>query len=139
MTPSRQFIRFACVGACGTAVHYALLVVLVEVLGMQPVVATTAGFAAGAGINYVLNRLVTFRSRTSHAAAVPKFMAIALSGAVANALLMWLLSTQLHWHYLLAQLLATGIVLCWNFIGNRYWTFRDALERPEPTGLGGDL
>jgi putative flippase GtrA len=27
-------------------------------------------------------------------------------------------------HYLIAQVIATGIVLIWNFLGNRIWTFR---------------
>jgi len=28
-------------------------------------------------------------------------------------------------HYLLVQVIATGLVLLWNFAGNRSWTFRE--------------
>jgi putative flippase GtrA len=32
----------------------------------------------------------------------------------------------LNIYYLLAQVLSTGLVLVWNFAGNRFWTFNDA-------------
>ena len=38
---------------------------------------------------------------------------------------MWLLAAKLGLHYLLAQLVTTGLVLVWTFAGNRFWTFAD--------------
>lgn len=125
---SQQFGRFAIVGACGTAAHYAVLIAGVETLGVASTLATTAGFVVGAAVNYTLNRLITFRSGARHATAIPKYLLVTAFGAVANAAIVWTLSEGLRWHYFVAQLVATGVVLCWNFVGNRYWTFRDALR-----------
>jgi len=36
---------------------------------------------------------------------------------------MWLLNEQWDVPYLLAQVIATGTVLFWNFAANRFWTF----------------
>jgi putative flippase GtrA len=43
-----RFIRYASVGAVGTASHYVVLVALVEGLGTAPVAATVAGSIVGA-------------------------------------------------------------------------------------------
>jgi putative flippase GtrA len=37
--------------------------------------------------------------------------------------MMWWLSRETDWHYLLAQILTTALVLVWNFLLNRAWTF----------------
>jgi len=36
---------------------------------------------------------------------------------------MAILLSRLDIHYLLVQLVVTGLVLVWNFLANRFWTF----------------
>lgn len=119
-----QFLFFAAVGAIGTAAHYALLLALVQGPGVNPVSASAAGAALGALVNYLLNYRFTFRSRQAHRNTAPKFFFLAAVGLGLNTLLMALGVNVLHWHYLLVQIFATGLVLIWNFFGNRIWTFR---------------
>ena len=52
-------------------------------------------------------------------------MIIAALGAGINTLLMFIFIRQLQLYYLLAQVLTTGIVLAWNFVLNKFWTFSD--------------
>lgn len=120
----RQFFRFALVGLAGTAVHFGVLSLLVEALNMAPLPASVVGFVGGALANYLLNYHYTFMSRRRHRAALPRFLAIASIGALLNSLLMAAGLLWLQLHYLLAQLLATGLVLLWNFSGSRLWAFR---------------
>lgn len=127
----KQFLRFSGVGAIGTAGHYLTLVLLVEVAGVDAVPASLAGFVVGALINYHLNRTYTFRSDVAHRVAMPKFFTIAAIGALLNTLIMSLAVNQLGLHYLLSQVLATGIVLVWGFAGNRLWTFSSGAGRKE--------
>ena len=84
-----------------------------------------AGAVLGALVNYVLNRRYTFRSGKGHREALTKFFVVAGAGLLLNGLIMWLFVDGLGLYYLLAQLLATGLVLVWNFAGNRCWTFND--------------
>jgi putative flippase GtrA len=121
-----QFFRFASVGAIGTLAHYVLLVMLVEMLRTNEVAASTAGATLGALVNYLLNRRYTFRSKKRHGEALTKFLIIAALGLTLNSLLMLIFVEILNIYYLLAQVLSTGLVLIWNFLGNRFWTFRDA-------------
>ena len=120
-----QFIRFTGVGAIGTLVHYGILILLVHSMSLDAVLASTAGFLAGAITNYLLNYRYTFASNKPHREAMVKFFAVALVGMLFNAMVMSLCTNLFHLHYLLAQILATGLVLLWNFTANHRWTFRE--------------
>lgn len=122
----RQFSLFTLVGAVGTLAHYLLLVILVDGFSVAPVPASMAGALLGALVNYVLNYRFTFASTKRHHDAMPKFLAVAAVGFGLNAILMWLLVEAMGLYYLLGQVCATAIVLVWNFIGNRIWTFGEA-------------
>ncbi len=103
--------------------HYGLLIALVQGAGSDPVLASAAGATLGAVINYALNYRLTFRSGKRHREAVVKFLVVAVVGLALNTLLMWIGVDVLGLHYLLAQVLTTGLVLIWSFAGNRCWTF----------------
>lgn len=122
--PARQFVTFAAVGAVGTAAHYALLSLLVEALRAPVVPATTAGFTLGAVVNYALNRRLTFGSEVAHSRALPKFMTIAIIGAALNAGIVRAILDHSTLHYLVAQVIATTLVLVGNFVANALWTFQ---------------
>lgn len=125
----RQFLTFSGVGLVAAIAHYGVLIALVEGVGMAPVIATLWGFLAGAAVSYVLNRRYTFRSDRPHSAAVPRFLAVSTGGFFLNGLVMWVLNENWGVQYLLAQVIATLIVLSWNFSANLLWTFRTGTDR----------
>lgn len=120
-----QFISYASAGAAGTFVQYAMLFAFVEALTMSPVAASILGSLAGAIINYLLSHHWVFRSQRKHSETLSKFVVIGGLGLMLNAVIMYALVTIAGMHYFLAQIIATGIVLFWNFLGNRFWTFAD--------------
>jgi putative flippase GtrA len=121
---AEQFCKFTGVGAIGTAAHYVTLITLVQLTGTNAVLASSVGAIVGALVNYHLNYHFTFRSNKAHHDAIVKFFLVAGVGFIFNAVLMALLTEYLQLHYLLSQVITTGIVLVWNFTGNRLWTFR---------------
>ncbi len=120
-----QFLLFAGMGAIGTAMHYSVLIALVRLAQMDAVLASMAGFVVGACVNYALNYLFTFNTSKRHTEALPKFFMVALLGMGINATIMAGLVHQAGVHYLLAQIVATGLVLVWNFAGSKLWVFRE--------------
>ena len=126
MIMARQFSMFTLVGAVGTLAHYLLLVILVDGMAVGPVPASMAGALLGALVNYLLNYRFTFASTRRHQEAMPRFLAVAAVGFVLNALLMWVAVEMMELYYLLGQVCATALVLVWNFLGNRIWTFGEA-------------
>ncbi|BBI99785.1 hypothetical protein FGKAn22_14780 [Ferrigenium kumadai] len=92
---------------------------------MYPVAASIIGSVAGALVNYLLSHHWVFHSQRRHSETLSKFLTIGGLGMMLNAAIMYVLVTIAGMHYFLAQVAATGIVLFWNFLGNRFWTFAD--------------
>jgi len=118
-----QFLLFAGVGAIGTLGHYTTLIVLVQFWAVDPVFASSLGFVVGAIINYILNYHFTFQSDKRHAEALTKFLIVATIGAGINGFIMYIGVENTNINYLVVQIFATGVVLLWNFIVNKLWTF----------------
>lgn len=128
MSLQRQFLRFAAVGLSGTAVQYSVLWAGVELFGVSAAAASGLGYMLGAVVNYTLNYFFTFQSAKSHGEAAAKYFTLLGIGWCMNTGLVWFLAQQLGWNYWLAQVLATGIGLVWNFSGSRWWAFKPAKE-----------
>jgi putative flippase GtrA len=122
-SPPLSFSRYTAIGAAATAVHYGVLVTLVERCGLAPAPAAAAGALCGAATAYAGNRRFTFASSRTHAQALPRFLAVALASALTSALLVWLLAQRLGAPYLLAQAVATALTLLGGYLLNKRWTF----------------
>jgi putative flippase GtrA len=120
----RSLFTFGLVGAVGTACHYGTLILLVEVMHVGAVAATTAGFLVGMIVNYLLNYRHTFRSDKPHLEAAPKFMAIGVCTGVLNSLLVHAGVNVAGLNYLVVQVVTTGVLFLVNFVLNSLWTFR---------------
>lgn len=119
----RDFLRFATVGAVATVAHYAVMIALVQFGGVDPVVATVCGFAVGAVVSYTLNRRYTFAVRPAYMRGFVKFAIVIGIGAVLNAAIVAFF-IRVGLHYMVAQVIATLVVLIWNFAGARLIVFR---------------
>jgi putative flippase GtrA len=119
----RQFACFCLVGSAGTAVHYCALVAIVHLHG-EPIIGSAVGFVLGAFVNYMLNYHYTFESAKPYHETLAKFFTTACVGLILNTVIIGLLIDFLNMHYFISQLLATAIVVLWNFTGNLLWTFR---------------
>ena len=119
----QHFIRYTAVGAGATALHYLLLVLFVEGFGWPAWLASGFGAVAGAQAAYLGNRWYTFRHQGDMRASWPRFQATALIGALLGMGVV-ALAVRAGLHYLLAQMLATGLSLVLTFAINRVWTFR---------------
>lgn len=130
------FLRYAVVGALGTAVDLGTLALLTELSGIDPQtsqlfpVFVTCAFVAAVINNYILNRLWTFKSQDKNVAAqFLRFLAVSIGGFLLTLMLMWVLVSGAKIWYLLAKAMTSLIVLVWNFGLNKMWAFR----QPTPT------
>lgn len=118
-----QLLRYAGAGAVGTAIHYALLIGLVQLAGLGAVVASSIGAVAGALVNYRLNHRFTFRSDKAHGHALPRFAFVAVASIALNAMVLAGLLAYVTPNYLVAQVIATLVVMIAGYTANRAWTF----------------
>jgi putative flippase GtrA len=129
-----QFGRFLVVGGLGTALQYAILFALTVLAGVQPLLASSIGFVTSAAANYTANRRFTFRSDVDYFAGLQRFAIIATCGLGLNAIVMAAGMDLVGMNYIASQIVASAVVLLWNFQANRMWTFSTSLpEAPELT------
>lgn len=121
---ARQFLQFAAVGAAATLVQYSVLVALVELLRVQPVPAAVLAYLCGALVSYLLNWRFTFgETRTAFGKGLIKILIVHVIGLGLNTLIFNIL-VNAHVYYIIAQIVATGLVLVWNYAGARLFVFR---------------
>ncbi len=119
----RQFSTFVVVGFIAAAVHYGTLFILVEGAHWRPVPSTLVGFVCGGFVSYILNRRHTFASDRPHEEATWRFATVSGVGFMLTWIIMHILVDRIGAPYLPAQVLTTGIVMFWNFLANKLWTF----------------
>ncbi len=127
-----RFLKFATVGALGMLVDLTTLYVLRSLAGWPLLIAASLSFSLAVTSNFTWNRLWTFpESRTRPLVSqLGSFALINIVGLGINNAVLALLYGQLKswinepWSYLLAKVLAIGIVLFWNYGANRATTYK---------------
>lgn len=150
---AERFAKFLIVGTIGFIIDFGTLTFLVEVVDLPGLVAENTPFSELFGLvlantisfslavvsNFTLNRFWTYpesrgiRKRIQ----LPQFTSVSIAGLLINNII-FALSVPLFDAlissvafipnaidaYIPAKILATIVVLFWNFFVNRYWTYR---------------
>ena len=131
-----KFIKFGIVGASGAVIDFGLTALCKGILGMPDLLANAIGFTLAATSNYFLNRVWTWRSTSKNVGVeYAKFFFVSLVGLGLNSLIVFLLKdisvvprfveTTLDWDFWVAKIIATAVVMVWNFLANNFFTFRN--------------
>ena len=119
-----KFIKFGIVGVSGVAVDFGITWICKEQLRMNQYVANSTGFMCAVISNYFLNRVWTFNSQDpAIAMQFGKFLLVALVGLVLNNAIIYLLNERYKVKFYSSKLVATGVVMLWNFGANYTFTF----------------
>lgn len=138
-----RFIRYSIVGVVGALVDFTVLNLLISVFSVSSVIASVFSFLAAVISNFTWNRLWTYPDSRSKRVSrqIMEFAVVSLVGlAVRTPIYAVLEQTFIR---MLSQLslnlpfsnevmgqnmalaIVIGIVMFWNFIVNRFWTFSD--------------
>jgi putative flippase GtrA len=118
-----RFLKFAGVGAIATGLHYATLLLLVELAATTPVVATCVGYLVGAAFSYLANHQWTFGRRVEHGRAAFRYVGMLAFGFALNAAVVWILHEVAGLWYLAAQVASTGFGLFVNYAVASRWVY----------------
>jgi putative flippase GtrA len=130
---TRRLARYMAVGLLSTGVDFSILVVL-KSLGLSTLVANSLSYGAGLVTSFVLNYLWTFSDSRSKRVPLQfaQCLIIGVCGLLLNNALVLVLISHLGQFfttpdnaYIPAKVVASCIVLLWNFSANRLWTFND--------------
>jgi len=116
----QEFSRFAANGILSFAVDYGTLIFLKEALGVHYLLSAGISFSLSVGVNYVICRAWVFQSRKRRDFwTIPLFLATSVGGLALNQLIMWVMVDIASCYYLVAKIVATCIVLIWNYVTKR--------------------
>ena len=144
-----RFIKFSVVGALGAVIDFGILNLLVQLAGFPKVMANACSFTVVVISNFVWNRLWVYPETRGDPLRKQfiQFLVVNVAGLAINTTIFyasdrWLLGEtgllarpvgalalvigMAHFDlaYNGAKMIATGVVLFWNFLVNRLWTFR---------------
>lgn len=123
----RQFVKFGIVGASSTVIDWGIYLFLTRIFGMFYLMAKILSFSVAVFNSYVWNRRWTFRSNDpAKLKQFIKFLTISIVGLVLNSSIMFLAVDKFKLHDIVGLALATAIILIWNFLANKYYTFKEA-------------
>jgi putative flippase GtrA len=128
--PVARLARYGVAGLLSMLTHLGGTVLLVEVAGLRPVVATNIGFAASIAVSYTLQRAWVFGSSRRHREALPRFLSVTALSGVINLLIMAVGHETLGLDYRLAQAVAIVVIPIVNYTANSTWTFRSTGTAP---------
>ncbi len=129
----QRISRFLAVGAVGTVLDFSLLTLL-KLAGLPTVSANSLSFTACLLNNFTLNRLWTFNNgpQSNGRKQFAQFTLVSLFGLALNNIIVLSLESVLgnilgqpEWGYLPAKVIATGVVVFWNYFANQMWTFKN--------------
>lgn len=121
----KKFLKYSAVGLLGTAIDFSTLIIQVEFLRINIYIAVLISFLLAASSNHFFNRRFTFKSMNSQIKKeYLKFILVSSVGILINILIIYFLSQIFHIYYLISKIIATSLVLLWNFLMNYHWTFK---------------
>ena len=122
--PSGEILRFGIVGVIATLVHFGMLRLGVEWLGIPAAPANGLAFSVAVGVTYFGQSVWVFLDPVHSFGRLRRFLLSVLGGFLANVGIMALAVQVLGLHYLVGFVAALTIVPTATFIINKFWVFR---------------
>lgn len=120
-----QIIRFIIVGTTAAAVHFSIVVYLVQLFHYAPLIANIAAFIVAFQVSYWGHRMWTFsETEVMHREAYPKLIILQVSVLCMNEGLYYLF-LSLHIPYQLALLMVLAIMPFFTFVTSKFWVFQN--------------
>ncbi len=124
-----RFIKFILVGGSGIIVNEGFLFLFKGLVHLPLPLASALSIELSIVSNFVLNDLFTFRDRRkpgikSLMSRALRFNLVCLTGAGINWGTLLLLTSVLHIHYLIANLVGILLATLWNYLVNSWWTWQ---------------
>ena len=123
---NRDLVTFGLVGAVSTAIDFIVLNSLTY-LGLTIFIAISIAYFIGAVNGYLLNNNWTYGhlNRATTLSGFTKYVSISFIGLGLTELIVYVFYHFLHFPLNIDKLIAVAVVFSWNFVANRFFTFKN--------------
>ena len=122
----QQIIKFGFVGGTAFIIDAGVLFILTEFFNIHYLISGAISFTASVIYNYILSVRWVFDARTdvNKAQELTVFIGLSVIGLGLNQVLMWIFVDKLNIYYMLSKIIATAIVMVYNFITRKLFIER---------------
>ncbi len=115
-----EMFRFLAVGGGCFLLEYVLLYTLTEYVGFEPLVSAPIAFTISLIVNYILCVYVVFHAEHQSTTQAVLFIVTSIMGLGINQLVMWGCIDLLGIWYMFSKVVASAIVMIWNYFTKRF-------------------
>lgn len=115
-----EVFRFLVVGGSCFLLEYFLLFALTEFVGFDPLISAPIAFTVSLIVNYILCVYVVFHAENQTGRQMFFFILTSIMGLGINQLVMWFFIDIIGIWYMFAKVIASAIVMIWNYFTKRY-------------------
>ena len=113
----KQIIKFGVVGLTAFLIDYSLLYIFTEYFGIYYLYSSIISFTVSLIYNYILSIKWVFDvTKKQTAKEITIFVILSIMGLGINQLVMYVMVKWLKIYYMITKIVATGIVMVWNFV-----------------------
>ena len=126
-----QIAKFGVVGGLAFLIDYGIMALLTEVYSVNYLLSTTISFIISVIFNYIMSIFWVFDvdQDKNKRTVFTVFIVLSVIGLLLNDLFMWVFVDGMMIHYLIAKIIATFLVMIYNFITRKLF-----LEKRETNG-----
>jgi putative flippase GtrA len=111
-----QFMRYIITGFSSAAIEFTLLFILRDTAKLSILAANTIALSIVFWFNFLMNRFWSFKSTGDIKKQLVMYLILFLFNLAASDFMMYFMTDKLSIQYLIAKVIAIGVVVCWNFI-----------------------
>ena len=120
----RNLILYGVIGCCSSTLDFLLYSLFVSVFGWHYILSNCISVLAGITTSFTLNRNYNFKVKDKTRQRFAVFLSIGLCGMMVSNILLYLCIDILHWNKIVSKLLSIILVVIFQFILNKYITFK---------------
>lgn len=120
----KQLLRFICVGILAVLVDFLVYFMLIEITSINYAVSKFISFYSGTLVSYIINKLWTFEQKQKSQKQFWLFMILYMTTLGVNVGVNSIVLLIFN-NILFAFICATGTSTVLNFIGQKYWVFKE--------------
>ena len=120
----RHLILYGIIGLLSSGLDFVIYTLLVQVVGLQYLIANCISVLGGISTSFILNRNYNFKIKDNTKRRFSIFLSVGLCGLVLSNLILYVCIDELNINKLISKLLSIVLVVFFQFLVNKYLTFK---------------
>lgn len=120
----RSLILYGIIGCISSGLDFLLYTLFVSVFGWHYLLANSISVLAGITTSFTLNRNYNFKVKDKTKLRFGIFLTVGLCGMLCSNLILWICINHVGMNKIIAKLLSIALVVFFQFLLNKYVTFK---------------